>query len=367
MAVSLVRFLGIIGGLWNVDRHKMGRLMKKISLFLLITFLTGELFLRIFYPQSQYSVTYADWGWRHIPNTQITFYGEKSGFRWRLKPPVRVCYGSDGLRAPEIDCVRKTGTLLALGDSFLEDMGSSYENLHTTYLENMGISVINAGHYGFCNAQEYMYYLAEGKKYRTEIVLVFYAQDTANPNYAELKDEKLVLKWKKFTIPQKIYKRVVSFIRLYSHFGSFIVNNLHRVPSIDNFMRKEQLNEKIEVTNLQHHHDNIIDFAPIDKVLFREFNQVVKADGATLILMNCMGDFSKEQREFLDGEGIPNFGITGLPGPDKVREEDKRMGRYDPLKESHRFGYRNNYLVADKIYQFLIIYRFLIKKGFICS
>ena len=348
--------------------------MKKILLVSLIMFLTGEIFLRLFYPQAEYSVTYAPWGWKHIPNTKITFWGEHPNWRWKLKPPIKIKYDDKGLRSyswPYQSGVPNVQRILILGDSFAEDMGSVFENLVATRLQKLfnydefgqdtkkAVAVINAGHYGFCNAQEYMYYLAEGHKFSPDIVLVFYAQDTANPNYAELKEGQLILKWKKFTLSQKIYKNIASLIRLHSHLGSYVLNSLHRIPKIENFIRKKQLNENIKITSIDSRDTNNSsdwDFKPIDKILWREFNQLVKAENTTLILMNCMEDFTRKQKEFLDSENILHFAIIDS-GAFKIY--DKRKESYNPKKESHRFGYGGNEIVAE------IIYRFLEERGLV--
>jgi len=339
-----------------------------LSIFLCLA--TSEIFLRAFYPQSQYSVTYASWGWKHIPNTTVMFWGEKPGWRWELKSPVKIKYDSYGLRSNNVPYKTRIPKeynpkrILILGDSFAEDMGSPYANLISVILrkkfdynekgEDTGaaINVINAGHYGFCDGQELMYYILEGIKYKPDIVLIFYSGDTANPNYAVMENGELVLKWKTFTWAQEAYKNIVSVIRLHSHLGSFILNSLHRVKWFDSVVNQKGLNENIKIINFAMGPESR-EFAEVDKAIWLRFKELTISDGARFIIMNCMGKFTLEQRKFLDSNGIENFEITGLPDPEKARQEDKKNGCYDPGLESHRFGYKNNFLVSEKIYEYL--------------
>ena len=81
----------------------MKNFIQKIFLIffgLLAAILFMELFLRAFYPQSQYSVIYSPWGLFHNPNARFVFYDERP--RWRFsKPPLQaipIHYNSKGLR-----------------------------------------------------------------------------------------------------------------------------------------------------------------------------------------------------------------------------------------------------------------------------
>ena len=320
-----------------------------IVLSIVVCLVCGEIFFRSFYPQSQYSVTYAPWGWRHIPNTEVTFWGEKPGWRWNLKPSVKIKYGVSGLRGR----AWANPYILILGDSFAEDMGSPDKNLISSYLEDkILLPVMNAGHYGFCNAQELMYYLAEGYKYKPNIVLIFYTGDTANPNYAVMEDGKLKLKWKTFTRKQKLYKNIVSAIRLRLHLGSFILNRLHDFSWFEKIADRGGLNDKIPITNFDTY-SVLDDFVSVDKHIWVKFKKEIEKNGSRLIIMNCMGEFTPPERAFFDLWGIEYFEITGLPNPNIKRILDKESGVYDPAFESHRFGYKSNSIVSQKIYDYL--------------
>ena len=146
--------------------------MKKAFLLvfsMVVLYVIIEIFFLAFYPHSQYSVTFAPWGWKHIANTKVQFYGEhpKLQFNLKLRPkPVTIKYNSKGLRSPEhnyhkyfnfCDTFYQFTRVMLIGDSWTEDMGSPMDNLHSTYLRKklnyeykpVGLSpiqVINAGH-----------------------------------------------------------------------------------------------------------------------------------------------------------------------------------------------------------------------------
>ncbi len=187
--------------------------MKKfltITISVIVLFLFIEVFFRCFYPISGYSITTAPWGFRHLPNTTVTFYGEQARWGWGQRG-VEVRYNRHGLRSPDYiyhfngyylcDTLFEYDRIVLMGDSWVEDMGSKRDNLinihlqkhiNFTYRDNMlpekipMYQVINAGHYAFDNAQELMWYEMEGSKYKPDIVFLFYARDEASPEYAEI-------------------------------------------------------------------------------------------------------------------------------------------------------------------------------------
>jgi hypothetical protein len=333
--------------------------MKKIILLGVVLLIVIEVFFRLFYPQSEYSVTYAKWGWRHIPNTVCKFYGEEPRFGWGQRA-VEVKYNARGLRCADwsvfdfrdvdIKCI------LLLGDSWLEDMGSPYNNLvHIWLNKKIEGYTINAGHYGFDNAQELMWYLKEGKKYSPDIVIVFYANDKANPENAMIEDGKLVLKWREFTHKQKVYRNVASWIRLHTHFGSWLLTRIQRIGPIGGYMVREGLKEPPNPVVGPKTPLYESGFRLIDKMIYQRLAAEVEKDNATLVMLKCMGDWSNEQKAFFKDSGIYHMYIpTEWPEEgDEERIWDKAVNNYDPSKESHRFSYMQNERVAQRIIEYL--------------
>lgn len=357
--------------------------MKKIIfvylVYLLIPYFVIESFFHLFYPQSGYSVTYAPYGWKHIPNTTVNFYGEESKLSFDLKhrpKPIKIYYNWDGLRSPDWEMLNKDFyfcdkkytkfRIMVIGDSWAEDMGSIEDNLHTTYLRKklqweyetklILYSIINAGHYGFDNGQEYLWWEWEGWKYKPDIIILFYAQDTASPEFIQNTTEGLILYSKIYTIPQKIYRDIASFIRLHSQFGSWTLNKISEIKSVNTFFINKGYKEKpVPVVNGKTVNPTEDDFADVDKRIWLMFKGGIAAHGGKFIMMNCMGNFNKKQEKFLRDNNILHFGITekDVGNPEKLREEDKANGIYDIDLESHRFGYKANEKVASRIIQFL--------------
>ncbi len=350
----------------------------QVVIMLSVCFLLGEFLTRTFYPQTTYSVENAAWGWRHIPNTTVYYYGEKPVFYANplSRPkPVRVHYDRNGLRS--FGWAKITGKpkqirrIMMLGDSFLEDMGSSFENLISTRLQKSlnydskgneflktgyGVQVINAGHYGFCDAQELLYYLMEGVTYYPDVVMLFYANDTANPKYAELKDGQLVLKTQDFSLNQRIYRRMVSEIRLHSQFGSLILNVMTNLPQMDRLLVKGGYKEHIPYTHIADLGPSNEDFAAIDKEIFKRFRTETAVRSSKFVILKCLGDFSPKQKDFLDQEGIPYLFVPEsmiLEG-EKEKARDLMFGSYDPKRESARFGYKANEKIARLLESYIL-------------
>ena len=74
--------------------------MKRLGILLIsliIAFLLIEVFFRCFYPISQYSIMPASYGFKHIPNTTVTFYGEFAKWGWK-QGGVEIKYNILGLQ-----------------------------------------------------------------------------------------------------------------------------------------------------------------------------------------------------------------------------------------------------------------------------
>ncbi|MBI4356134.1 MAG: hypothetical protein HY597_06790 [Candidatus Omnitrophica bacterium] len=217
----------------------------------LLTLLLLEGAMRLWRPQSEYAITWAPWGFIHQPNATITYYTEKprpgrkddSG----IPPhPVKIHYNAHGFREFDYPYAKPPGTfrILFLGDSWAEDMGSYFENLHTKHLERklnaLGLpqkfEVINAGHYAYDNAQELMLYLNEGIKFQPDLVTVLYVGDTAKPELATVEQGELRLHDQRYTPIQKFYRAIVTWTRSHSHLGSFLLNELYRVKHIQQWL-----------------------------------------------------------------------------------------------------------------------------------
>ncbi len=374
-----------------------------LALSILFFFLFAELFFRVFYPHSGYSITYAPWGWTHVPNSRVIYYQEEPKLNFDIRKrhyPIPIQYNSKGLREFEYDYKKPDNVfrILVLGDSWAEDMGSFFENLHVKWLEkklnNMGrpykFEVINGGHYAFDNAQEYMFYLKEGRRYSPDIVLLMFATDEASPEYATLDGNgELILHYKEFTFNQRLYRNIVSFIRRNTHFGSFVLDRVHKIKKLKKFLIKKGYKEKdvpiVKMPSLPKvkkasnppkkkapnpskkkvpdpSKGKAAGFKDVDKVIWLSFKKDVEADGGTFIFLNCLSKFlSNKMRQFLIDNGILLLEIERkfLDEIGKVKDEELKIGTYNKLYESHRFRYRANERVADVILNFLLHHNLL--------
>jgi len=224
--------------------------------------------------------------------------------------------------------------------------------------------VINAGHYAFDNAQEYMLYLKEGRKYQPDVVLVMYACDEASSEYAELgNDDVLSLRFKQFTMSQKLYRRTVSFIRKKSHFGSFLLARMNRISGLRSFLMKRKLRERDiaivsprTIIEKEHDSNNSLGFKALDKAIWRAFNRDVEMDGARLIFLTMDKVFLDDKKtHFLKENGIlvMNNEVSYCLEAKNLKENDLKKGIYDRFYESNRCGYKMNEKVAEDIIDFL--------------
>jgi hypothetical protein len=107
---------------------------------LVLTLAFGELIFRTAFPQPLYAVTYAPWGFWHIPGTCLDHAPEPwhegeifVGHEFR----TRVCYNSLGLRERELPLAKPPGTLrvVVLGDSYGEGMEVAFDQTVGQVLE----------------------------------------------------------------------------------------------------------------------------------------------------------------------------------------------------------------------------------------
>jgi hypothetical protein len=347
----------------------------------LFVFFTFEVLFRVFYPQSGYSLTYASWGWTHLPNSRVTYYKETPVFNLdiRSRPyPIPIKYNSKGLREFDYGYPKEKNVfrILVLGDSFAEDMGSFFDNLHTKWLERklkqMGypyrIEVINAGHYAFDNANEYMFYLKEGKKYSPDIVILMYTGDTAGSDYAGFENGKLVLRYKTFTFSQKLYRMAVSWVRRNSQFGSFLLNEVTNLNRIKLFLVNQGFKEKDKAIVNPDRPEEQIPFSDADKAIWLAFKEDVEKNNGRFIFMNCtyypdqprLSSLSEENRAFIKHNKILLLEVLSTAeNARRIKNEEMRLGIYNKLFDSHRFGYKANEKVAERIITFLLDHKLL--------
>lgn len=346
-----------------------------VALFLL------ELAVKVFYPQSHYAITSAPWGFRHIPNASISYYGER-GEIGRPRGLVPIHYNSKGLREDnEYSYEKPAGIfrILILGDSWAEDMGSYLENLHSKRLEkklnSMGsplkFEVINAGHYAFDNAQELIFFDLEGKRYKPDLVFVFYSGDTADPKYASIENGALKLHLQTYTFWQKVRRSVISFLRQHSDLGTLVLDRMTGSEFLSRLMLRFGLKEKNVYATFPKDHpavsaisdkavadqvvysENGSDFKYIDKQIYLELKKKVEEGGGKLIFMGVT-NIDPSRVKWLEENGFLVMKTDiDLKQMGRDREEDIRTGKYDEALDSHRFGYKRNEIVAQKMLDFI--------------
>ncbi len=120
-------------------------------------------------------------GWEHEPGQEGIF--ETQQFR----TVVRI--NDKGLRDRPHTYERQNDQerILVLGDSFAWGYGVEESERFSQLLEkSMGVEVINAGVSGYSTDQELLWYQNEGKKYDTDLVLLFVTGNDVGDNDQEL-------------------------------------------------------------------------------------------------------------------------------------------------------------------------------------
>lgn len=372
----------------------------------LAVLLLFEVALRIFLPQSEYAIILAPWGFTHKPNARITY-------RWRgHKVPVE--YNSKGLRGPEYSYEKPKGVfrILILGDSFAEDMASFYENLFSTRLKKMlngmyrnpRFEVINAGHFAFDNAQELMFYLKEGRKYRPDLVIVLHALDRASTRFATEQEGVLQLHYQQFTWKQHMARWAITWVRMNSHFGSFVLDKLRDLKSSSGIMASLRVRltregtEKIETVGSKKpetadafplgrgpdaqplmvfppDHPNVAHLPEklkkelrargviraeagkmpeLDRHVWKHFGEEAARDGADLVILQIWDNSLRLTPKELEEMKLKayNLGASSFWTNDGyAKAAAERI--YDPRLDSHRWGYDGNRKVAQRILELL--------------
>ncbi|MFQ5912338.1 MAG: hypothetical protein ACE5JS_04075 [Nitrospinota bacterium] len=367
---------------------------------ILITILFLEVAFRLFFPQGEYAIALAPWGYTHKANTKIYFH-----YHGRKIP---IHYNSKGLRGPKYPYEKPPGVfrILILGDSWAEDMGSYYENLFSTRLEKRlnelypspRFEVINAGHYGFSHVQELMYYQKEGRKFHPDIVLVLYALDSPRGRYATLEDGVLRLHFQEFSRVQHFVRAVITWIRTHSHFGSFALTRLQQLDAPKRFVAslfrtrprnaspknpsqaknaaqpkgpprrtEESLGEPLavfpsdhtKVANLPRRvkkkliEKGVIRDAPgertmMDWHIWSRFKQETEKDGGRLVIFQIWPDSVFRFPKGTPPLDIPAYNIKRDPlFRISLYEKALADGTYDPLIDSHRWEYGGNAELAE--------------------
>lgn len=129
-------------------------------------------------------------GWWHIPYSGGTFHSDFNEFE------AEVHINARGLRDREIGYDNPAGALrvLSLADSFGEaiqvDLDQTYhKQLEALLVDSLGrpVEVLNAGVGGWGTDQEAVFYVAEGFRYRPDLVLLaFFIRNDAVNNYGPL-------------------------------------------------------------------------------------------------------------------------------------------------------------------------------------
>ncbi len=352
---------------------------------ILLTLFLLEVFFRLFLPQSEFGIVLSPWGFAHKPNAKIHY-------RWRNQK-IPVSYNSKGLRGPEYSYEKPPGVfrVLVLGDSWVEDMGSFEESLFTTRLEKMlnrlypkpRFEVINAGQYGFDHVQELMFYLKEGRKYRPDLVVVIYAMDSADLRLAQLEDGRLRLRYMTFSRSRYLLRALITWVRMYSHFGSFLLTRIQAMPLGAVFSRYfygrypegsgngGPKSPAIPLAVFPPDHPNVANLSEkvqeelkrkeviqseggfrtaIDWHVWSRFKKETEKDGSRLVIFQVWPDTVFRFREKFPPLDILAFNMSRVPGDAGVRlRKAIAEGTYDPFLGSHRWGYQGNEIAAQDI------------------
>ena len=269
-------------------------------------------------------------------------------------------------------------------------MGSFLENVHVKWLERKlnkiaqegkSFEVINAGHYGYHDAHELMFFLREGIRYNPDLLLKMYTGEYDDPEYVKEEDGRLKFFYRSYSVLQRRIRKIVVFLRTHTHLGSFLLDrimdnpNLRRYisrlvnpdlfipeereryavfpewhPKVANIDRKTALGQKVIFQAAT----ASTSFTSLNKLIFQEFAQQMSGIGGKAIMVDNWSILSPQQINFLQRLGISVCGIT-LENPQGYPlERPVKKDSYDKFLVSHRFGYGNNEIVANEILKFLI-------------
>jgi len=397
-----------------------------LTVFLLIfgiflAFLIPELFLRIFYPQSQYSIIYSEWGDFHKANSSFVFYGEIP--KWRFTTPnfhgVPIHYNSKGLRDHEYTYEKPANVfrIMLLGNSWAEDMGSYLQNLHVKWLEKKlnkiardgyKFEVINAGHYGYHDAQELIFFLREGIKYKPDLLLIMYTGQYDDPDFVAEENGKLKVFYRSYTPNQKKIRNFVNFLRTHTHLGNFVLDRMRKNPIfkwlVKIFIKLNLIpQEKVRYAMFPEWDDlvkgidknselgkkvilqtnKMEEFKPVNKLLYIRFAQEMSNLGGKVVVIDTWSILRPLQIQFLKEKEISICNIPCVESEieavdkkfkssnishlnficknpeDYPIERPGRAGLYDKFLDLHRYGYGQNEIVANQILKFLIENKFV--------
>jgi hypothetical protein len=261
--------------------------------------LGAELWFRLFYPQPTYAVEYAPWGWRHIPGISF-LHGAEQGREFVTK----MHYNAQGLRDDrEFSYAKPRGIyrVEVFGDSYVEGIEVPHEKNLCSMLErklNMnGLScrceVMNFGVYAYDNAQELLYFEADGVKYNPDLVVIIYSMDDPQ-NYQRgfVRVENGIVVRHPFiaTRVQSFARLLRGYIKAHSHLFTFVVNRISAMKS-GSFVKDGK-----EVT-LTHDlpyriSDNELEMNmkgknwEVTAAIFKEFKSVCDTIGAEMLLVS---------------------------------------------------------------------------------
>lgn len=274
----------------NLSDMKLKNIVINGSLLILsvITALViGELFIRNFYPQPIYAVTYSPWGWKHAQIKGGVSFNRGMETRENIS---RITYNSFGLRNTYDPVVPKPPNvyrILLLGDSFTDGLEVSDAEVVSAVLEKKlqdylkgrrKIEVLNAGVSGFSYGQMAMYLQMDGIKLQPDLIVIIDSNcDTRDEenNFVRLKDGRLEfypmtftdkqvsmkhiktnlkIKWQTLTVVKSLFARNPEAYKIMNRIVKFLgfdfMSSIDWVPQVKRATLLEQsLNIKKEINN----------------------------------------------------------------------------------------------------------------------
>jgi GDSL-like Lipase/Acylhydrolase family len=212
---------------------------------------------------------------------------------------LRESINSKGLRGPEYGYERNTPSfrLLSLGDSFVEGYSVPDTSLFTTLLEDMlrsrsfsEVEVINMGTGGYSTDQEYLAYRSEGRKYHSDLVLLFFYYNdllyNVSPSYDGYPKPYFVETDGKFVLANAPVPEFGPYGRLRTRLKSVALLKL--LKSFEN-----QLLHKSSINNSNSETDCFLPKPPpwvenawkVTEQILLMLNEAIKEDGSKLIVL----------------------------------------------------------------------------------